>query len=230
MSSSQALETVAYGTGPLSNDHHPADGETRFVSALLNHVEREAHVSQRQLAAELGIALGLVNIYMKRCVKKGLIKVQQVPSRRYAYFLTPTGFVEKTRLATEFLTWSLSFFRRARGECSNLMIDAKKRGWTTLALSGGSDLAEIAVLCATEQGLHVCAMVDVGMTRPNVLGVPVFSSLELAMPRPDGWMITGIQNAQALHDAAVAYAGADNVLTPPMLSVRKAMPSEGRRP
>ncbi len=222
MSNTQTFEAAASGATPLLTAHNPADGETRFVSALLNHVEREAHVSQRQLAAELGIALGLVNIYMKRCVKKGLIKVQQVPSRRYAYFLTPTGFVEKARLASEFLTWSLSFFRRARTECSDLMIDAKQRGWARIAFSGGSDLAEIAVLCATEQGLRVVAIVDASMTKPNVLGVPVCASMDKVMPCPDGWMITGIQNAQTLYDMAVVHAGVNNVLTPTMLSVRKS--------
>ncbi|MFX5956864.1 hypothetical protein ABTF01_20940, partial [Acinetobacter baumannii] len=84
------------------------------------------------------VALGLVNTYIKRCVKKGLIKVQQVPSRRYAYFLTPQGFAEKSRLTAEYLAWSLTFFRRARGECALIMAEAKRRGWEEIGLVGGS--------------------------------------------------------------------------------------------
>ena len=42
---------------------------------LLELLGRESAQSQRRLAAELGIAVGLVNIYLKRCVKKGLLKM-----------------------------------------------------------------------------------------------------------------------------------------------------------
>ena len=56
----------------------------RIVLGLLNSVEHDGDRSQRHIAAELGIALGLVNAYLKRCVKKGLVKVQDAPARRDA--------------------------------------------------------------------------------------------------------------------------------------------------
>jgi hypothetical protein len=62
----------------------------RIVLGLLQAVERESGQSQRRLAAELGIALGLVNIYLKRCVNKGLLKMAQAPARRYAYWAPRT--------------------------------------------------------------------------------------------------------------------------------------------
>jgi DNA-binding MarR family transcriptional regulator len=80
--------------------------KTRTTSAsleLLQSVERDGGQSQRRLAAELGIALGLVNAYLKRCIKKGLVKVSAAPARRYAYYLTPHGFAEKSRLTVEYL-------------------------------------------------------------------------------------------------------------------------------
>src|SRR5487761_2401135 len=61
----------------------------RIVRDLLTSVEHDGERSQRRIAAELGIALGLVNAYLKRCAKKGLVKVHDAPARRYAYYLTP---------------------------------------------------------------------------------------------------------------------------------------------
>jgi len=56
------------------------DGEDdRIVLNLLNSVDDGAQ-SQRRIAEDLGIALGLVNAYLKRCVKKGLVKVRQAPA------------------------------------------------------------------------------------------------------------------------------------------------------
>ena len=62
---------------------------SRIMLGLLDAVEQERAHSQRHLASELGIALGLVNAYLKRCMNKGLVKVREAPARRYAYYLTP---------------------------------------------------------------------------------------------------------------------------------------------
>ena len=88
--------------------------DERVVLGLLESVEQDGAKSQRRLAADLGIAVGLVNAYLNRCIKKGLVKVTQAPARRYAYYLTPQGFVEKSRLSLEYLTYSFKFFRQAK--------------------------------------------------------------------------------------------------------------------
>src|SRR6201997_561473 len=121
--------------------------DDRIVLDLLNSVDDGAQ-SQRRIAADLGIALGLVNAYLKRCVKKGLVKVSEAPARRYAYYLTPQGFAEKSRLTVQYLSDSFSFFRKAKDDCTRLFREAAARGFERLVLAGKSDLAEIAILCA----------------------------------------------------------------------------------
>src|ERR1700733_15822758 len=132
----------------------------RIVLGLLSSVETDGARSQRLIAAELGIALGLVNAYLKRCVKKGLVKVHDVPARRYAYYLTPQGFAEKSRLTVQYLSDSFSFFRKAKSDCTRVFREASARGLHRLVLAGKSDLAEIAILCAVEAGVTIVAVVD----------------------------------------------------------------------
>src|SRR5665811_1325302 len=116
----------------------------RIMLGLLESVERNGAQTQRHLASELGIALGLVNAYLKRCIKKGLIKVREAPARRYAYYLTPQGFAEKSRLTVEYLSYSFGFFRQAKNDCSRLFQSARAAGVNKVVLVGQSDLAEIA--------------------------------------------------------------------------------------
>src|ERR1700729_296844 len=127
----------------------------RIVLGLLESVERDGAQSQRKLASDLGIALGLVNAYLKRCVKKGLLKIGQAPARRYAYYLTPHGFAEKSRLTVEYLGFSFSFFRQARAECAEIFAIARSCGFQRVAVVGASDLAEIARICAFEGGVEI---------------------------------------------------------------------------
>src|SRR5271166_5482255 len=117
----------------------------RIMLGLLQSVERDGGQSQRRLAAELGIALGLVNAYLKRCIKKGLVKVGDAPARRYAYYLTPQGFAEKSRLTVQYLSNSFSFFRLAKSDCARVLEQAKASSFSRLVLAGKSDLAEIAI-------------------------------------------------------------------------------------
>ncbi len=127
---------------------------SRIMLGLLDAVEHDRAQSQRHLASELGIALGLVNAYLKRCVKKGLVKIGQAPARRYAYYLTPQGFAEKSRLTVEYMSYSFSFFRQAKTDCTAILQAAKARGVGKVLLVGRSDLAEIATLCAMDQGVR----------------------------------------------------------------------------
>ena len=108
MSSKAQIENQAEKTvcADSFNDH--------ILRQILCSVENNAQLSQRQLSKELGIALGSVNWYLKRCINKGFIKISQVPFKRYMYYLTPQGMDEKGRLIAQYLKWSLDFFRMGR--------------------------------------------------------------------------------------------------------------------
>src|ERR1700678_1064773 len=132
----------------------------RIVLGLLTSVDSNGARSQRHIAAELDIALGLLNAYLKRSIKKGLVKVSQAPARRYAYYLTPQGFSEKSRLTIEYLYSSFSLFRRAKVDYGTVFDRAHMLGIERIVLAGKSDLCEIAVLCAVDSPVTIVAIVD----------------------------------------------------------------------
>jgi DNA-binding MarR family transcriptional regulator len=192
----------------------------RIVLGLLESVERDGGQSQRKLASDLGIALGLVNAYLKRCVKKGLVKIGQAPPRRYAYYLTPHGFAEKSRLTVEYLSRSFSFFRRAREDCSAVLRSAHVRGWTRVALAGVSDLAEIATICALEQGITIVAVVDAKSANDRFVGTPVVKSIAAVPGGFDAVLVTDLQATRESVQALAAELDAGRVLVPALLGIR----------
>src|SRR5262245_5235592 len=143
----------------LAVDTRRDSSDDEIVLGVLDVVERDPAVTQRSVASELGIALGLANSYLRRCIRKGLIKVGQVPRRRYAYYLTPQGFAEKSRLTATYLADSFAFFRRARGQCGELFVAAAGRGQRRLALLGAGELAEIASLVAREHPIEIAGII-----------------------------------------------------------------------
>jgi len=201
----------------------------RIVLGLLNSVENDGARSQRSIAAELGIALGLVNAYLKRCVKKGLVKVHDAPARRYAYYLTPLGFAEKSRLTVQYLSASFSFFRQAKADCTAAFEAAKAAGFTRLLLAGQSDLAEIAILCALEAGVSILAIVDPRSTTATFAGVTVVQSFADVSAPSDAIVITDVSRPVQTLEAARAFAGCDRVFAPALLKLRPIQPEEAKQ-
>ena len=193
---------------------------SRIMLSLLDAVERDQVQSQRHLAAELNIALGLVNAYLKRSVKKGLVKVGHAPARRYAYYITPRGFAEKSRLTVEYLSSSFGFFRQAKRDFTEQLQIAKLRGVEKLILVGKSDLAEIATLCAMEQGIGIVGLVQAGGTQGKFIGLPVFADFESVTGPFDSVLITEMDDIHGACEKAVDRFGADRVLVPELLRVR----------
>jgi DNA-binding MarR family transcriptional regulator len=193
---------------------------SRIMLGLLDAVEQDRAQSQRLLASELGIALGLVNAYLKRCVKKGLVKVREAPARRYAYYLTPQGFAEKSRLTVEYLSYSFGFFRQAKTDCSELFRAARGRGIRTVVLAGQSDLAEIAALCAIEHKIEIVGVVQKGTDQRESVGSPIFPDFDAIPKSVDAVLVTDLVKPREICEAAVAQFGLDRVLIPELLRVR----------
>ncbi len=192
----------------------------RITLGLLQAVEAGRIRTQRGLAADLGIALGLVNIYLKRCVTKGLVKVSQAPARRYAYYLTPQGFAEKSRLTGEFLAWSLTFFRQAKQSCTQVLTEARDLGWQRIVLAGSGDLADIARICAADLGIEVVAIVQPGAEPAASAGVKLVAAFEPLAGTYDGIVVTGLTGAGGLLEAAVNAVGRKRVLLPSVVSAQ----------
>ncbi len=108
----------------------------------------------------MGVALGLANSYLKRCIRKGFIKITEAPANRYLYYLTPKGFAEKSRLTAKYLAYSLTFYRKAGDSCRRAFTRCEAQGWRRVLLCGCSDLADIAALRAQEMDVEVVGFYD----------------------------------------------------------------------
>jgi DNA-binding MarR family transcriptional regulator len=201
------------------------EGDSGILLELLNVVHENSDLTQRSMANELGIALGLANTYLKRCVRKGYIKVRQIPSNRYSYYLTPTGFAEKSRLTAEFLSSSFNFFRRAKGQCLESLRYASARNWHRVGLVGVGDLAEVYALCALDQKINLVGIYDPASTREQFAGLPVAKNLS-SLGRIDALIVTDTKSPQHTFDQLGGEFPIERILTLPVLNISRTSLSE----
>lgn len=201
---------------PPVKAREPRDSEAgdEIVLGMLDVVDRNPSITQRSVASELGIALGLANSYLKRCVRKGLIKVSEAPARRYAYYLTPQGFAEKSRLTASYLRHSFSLFHQARVQFAAIMAGATARGQRRLALLGPGDLADIAGLVAMEHPVEIAGILPASADTGELIAAVG------ALGAVDAVIVTAMTDARETFEAAIAAFGPERVHVPEVLRLR----------
>jgi DNA-binding MarR family transcriptional regulator len=127
---------------------------------LLEKVDNDGTPSQRDLARDLNISLGLVNSFIKRLAKKGYFKVGHLPKNRVRYILTPRGVAEKSRLTYEYIQYSFKFYRNARQKLRDLYAELETEGVRRIVFYGAGDLAEIAYLSLHQSSIELVAVTD----------------------------------------------------------------------
>jgi len=146
---------------------------------ILEKIDKGDAPSQRELAKELNISLGLVNSFIKRLVKKGYFKITSIPKNRIKYIITPKGAAEKTRLTYRYIQYSYQFYREARKKLSNLFNDLESQGNRRIVLYGANDFSEIAYLSIQETHIKIVAVVDDEKIGDKFLGNKVIGSSKL---------------------------------------------------
>lgn len=191
---------------------------------LLHTIGNPEQHTQRTLAGRLGVALGLTNSLLKRCLNKGLIKFKSAPARRYTYYLTPTGFAEKSRLVTEYLGISLAFFRKARIEYEEGIKTLASRGIRKVALAGSGELAEIALLSATGFELSIVAVIAPEGSGHSFHGKPIVRCLADAQKfGAEAVIITDSRTPQHTYDLLLQQLSGEKLIAPPLLRVTSAI-------
>ena len=107
-------------------DLHAQKTSTRDELRLkvLLALEENPDLTQRQLAAELGVSLGGINYALKALIERGFVKANNFRKSgrkaAYLYVLTRKGIAEKTSLATAFLGRKLEEYEMLRREIEAL--------------------------------------------------------------------------------------------------------------
>ena len=145
---------------------------------ILDELSNNDSLTQRDLSDRLGIALGLVNSYIKNLVAKGYLTVKAIPTKRYAYYLTPKGFTEKTKLTYDLLQDYTRIYREARRNFKQLFHELEANGMKTVVFAGADETAEIAYITLQETRIRLVDVVDGDLAGKNFFG-------RLVRPVPD---------------------------------------------
>ena len=161
---------------------------------LLEELERNPIVSQRELSHKFGIALGVTNACLKRMARKGLIRIRGLNHRKIGYYLTPKGFAEKAKLSFHLISYIVQHYSELKKIISQRLLEMQADGLQRIAFYGVSDEMEVAYVTLQGVNLKLVGIVedDEKMTSRIVFGYEIEPVSRVQELKPDGILITSL--------------------------------------
>ena len=166
--------------------------ENLGMLAVLEALEGENNITQRELACVTGLNLKKVNYCLKKLLETGCVKFQrarQNPDKRtYLYILTPAGLKEKTRLTYNFLKVTSDFYSLMEVKLRRFLITLESAGIQRILIFGTGDIARIVLSILNETNIKIVGVID---EQEGVLGgIPTVPKNQLKSCVWDGILIT----------------------------------------
>ena len=113
---------------------------------LIQEVRNDEALTQRKLSEKTGIALGTVNLILKRLTQKGYIKIKRLNRRNLQYLLMPEGFTEISKRSYHYLLKTINSVRKMKAQIQHLVLEEYCKGKREFIILGDNELADIIEL------------------------------------------------------------------------------------
>ena len=180
---------------------------------LLEELERNPIVSQRELSHKFGIALGVTNACLKRMARNGLIRIRDLNPRKIGYYLTPKGFIEKTRLTIHLISFRVQHYSELKKAIANRLLEMQRDGRQRIVFYGVSDEMEAAYITLQGVNLKLVGIVedDEKIIPRIIFGYEIEPVSRIQELKPDGILITSLTENEPKRDRLKRIFGQNSI-------------------
>jgi len=190
--------------------------DTDYDRQVLKAIASGRPITQRSLSNDLGVALGLTNLLIRRLVAKGHVKIAGLGTRHVSYLMTAAGWEALAHATRQSLENTVHLYTQTReqirGSLSGISghCDTDAEGQKRIVFYGAGDVAEIAYVSLQTTDLTLVGVVDDRRTG-RFFGVSICPSDELTAGTigavPYGHVVvTSLRHADAIR-ARIAGRG-----------------------
>ena len=176
------------------------DTEFRELN-LLQELEKNPVISQRELSNRFGIALGATNACLRRMAQTGWLTVRGIKGKKVGYYITRKGLDEKARLETHYLSNKIRNYVELKGLFEKKFKEMERRGIRKIVFYGVSDEMEVAYMTLQRSNMELTGIVeDEENWRPlKIFGLELKRIEQVGEMNPDGIFVTSLRNTIEPH-------------------------------
>lgn len=143
-----------------------ARSETEYDRKVLQAIASGQRITQRSLSSDLGVALGLTNLLIRRLVAKGYVKVARIGTRHIRYLMTAAGWDALAHATRQSLENTVHLYTQTREQIRSSLSAISERcdmdaaGQKRVVFYGAGDVAEIAYISLQSTDLTLAGVVD----------------------------------------------------------------------
>jgi len=143
-----------------------SEHDQEYDRQILQAIARSDRVTQRSLSGELGVALGLTNLLIRRLVGKGYVRMSKMGTRHVRYFMTPEGLEALGRATRVSMANTVHLYTETREHIRASLTELSQRcaadanGEKRVVFYGAGDVAEIAYVSLQRTDLTLVGVVD----------------------------------------------------------------------
>jgi DNA-binding MarR family transcriptional regulator len=165
---------------------------------LLQELERNPIISQRELSHKFGIALGVTNACLKRMARRGWIRMMNQDHRKIGYFLTPKGFAGKAKLTFHLISWTVQHYSTLKDIIGERLLEMQRKGAERIVFYGVSDEMEIALISLQGTNLRLIGIVEdeEKFTHCIIFGYELEPVSRVKELKPDSILITSLMEIE----------------------------------
>jgi DNA-binding MarR family transcriptional regulator len=165
---------------------------------LLQELEKNPVISQRELSHKFGIALGVTNACLKRMARRGWIRIMSFDHHKIGYFLTPKGFAEKAKLTLHLISWTVQHYSTLKDLIGERLLEMQNKGIERIVFYGVSDEMEVAYITLQGINLKLVGIVeDDEQLNPKIIfGRQVEPVSRIQELNPQGVLITSLERCE----------------------------------
>lgn len=189
----------------------PSDGMRDL--RLLEELEKNPIVSQRELSHRFGIALGVTNACLRRMARKGWIRIRDLNPRKIGYYLTPKGMLEKTRLTIHLISFRVQHYSELKKVIADRLLEMQRDGRKRIVFYGVSDEMEVAYITLQGVNLTLAGIVedDEKVTPRIIFGYEIEPVSRVKELKPECILITSLEGNEKKKEKLRALVDVKNV-------------------
>jgi hypothetical protein len=187
---------------------------------LLQELENNPIVSQRDLSMKLGLALGATNACLRTMARRGCIRIMNFNRGKIGYFLTPKGHSEKDRMATDVVSWTVQYYSAIKEMVARRLLEMERLGVRRIVFYGVSDEMEIAYMTLQNVDLKLVGIVeDQEKVKTKIIfGFELEPVSRVRELKPDGVLITSLKGSSERRDRLRALCDSNQIHVSDMCS------------
>lgn len=180
---------------------------------LLEELEKNPIISQREMSHKFGIALGVTNACLKRMIRKGWIRIRGFDHRKIGYYLTPKGFVEKSKLTFHLVSGIVQHYSELKQVIAARLLEMQREGMRRIVFYGVSDEMEVAYITLQGVNLKLVGIVeDDEKFQPHIIfGYEIEPVSRVKELKPECILITSLEGSEKKKDKLKALVDVKSI-------------------